>query len=253
MLPGDISIDDIQMSGELTALDLEDLELSMLALSTASDLNNNDFTALDFNSSSDKLSIDNLDEMVLEELSFGNAEVLASAEVATSGEVSDDVFASLDISFDSEHITADDYLGEDFADLDLNFAASEWNTDQHFENIDLNALNDTNLDQLDSLLATADSEDSSVEPSADFDNLDSLLADVAPLISKTIQDDDEFLQIEKMLQHVESKKPEHAVAIQPASRSKKQRTFEQTMRVSVKSLNNLNNLALLRIWIFFFV
>jgi chemotaxis protein histidine kinase CheA/CheY-like chemotaxis protein len=240
MLPGDISINDIQMSGEFTDLDLD---LDILALSTAGDLNNDDFAALDLNSHSDQFSINDLNEMILEELSFNDVEILASTEAANSGEVSDDVFDSLDISFDSEHIANDEYLGEAFADLDLSFASSEWNTDQHLENIDLNTFNSTELNQLDSLLATNDSDVNSGESSADFDNLDSLLADVPPLISKTIQDDDEFLQIEKMLQHVESKKTERTVAIQTTSRSKKQRTFEQTMRVSVKSLNNLNNLA----------
>jgi chemotaxis protein histidine kinase CheA/ActR/RegA family two-component response regulator len=237
MLPGDISIDDIQMSGEFTDLDLE-VELDMLALSTAGDLNNDDFAALDLNFSANQLPTDDLNEMVLEELSFSDVEILASSEAAHSGEVSDDVFDSLDISFDSEQIIADDYLGEAFADLDLSFTSESWNTDQQFANINLNEFNASNLDELDDLLVK------SIDVAADdFDNLDSLLADVPPLISKTIQDDDEFLQIEKMLQHVESKKTDRTAAIQPASRSKKQRTFEQTMRVSVKSLNNLNNLA----------
>jgi chemotaxis protein histidine kinase CheA/ActR/RegA family two-component response regulator len=242
MLPGDISIDDIQMSGEFTDIDLE-VELDMLVLSTAGDLNNDDFTALDLNLSADQLPMDDLNEMVLEELSFNDGEILASSEAANSvDEVSDDVFDSLDISFDSEQTIAEDHLGETFADLDLSFTSESWNTDQQFANINLSEFNADNLDELDDLLVKS-TDVAAAETADDFDNLDSLLADVPPLISKTIQDDDEFLQIEKMLQHVENKKIDRTATIQPASRSKKQRTFEQTMRVSVKSLNNLNNLA----------
>jgi chemotaxis protein histidine kinase CheA/ActR/RegA family two-component response regulator len=242
MLPGDISINDIQMSGEFTDIDLE-VELDMLVLSTAGDLNNDDFTALDLNLSADQLPMDDLNEMVLEELSFNDVEILASSEAANSGdEVSDDVFDSLDISFDSEQTIAEANLDEAFADLDLSFTSESWNTDQQFANINLNEFNADNLDELDDLLVKS-TDVAAAENADDFDNLDSLLADVPPLISKTIQDDDEFLQIEKMLQHVESKKIDRTANIQPASRSKKQRTFEQTMRVSVKSLNNLNNLA----------
>jgi chemotaxis protein histidine kinase CheA len=262
MLPGDISIDDIQMSGELTDLELD---LDLLDLPAASDLEK-DLAALDLHLSADQLASEQLNDLTAVEFSLDdsinieNVEIFDSAaaphpDISADGEISDAVFDSLDISFDSgslAHNTADspDLFNLDdaaFADLDLNFASEQLDldqlsNDQTFSNIALDLDQDivgvAHLNELDSLLSTSDP----VPTPANLDNLDALL-ETNPNISQTIQDDDEFQQIEKMLQHSESKKPERKVANVPASRNKKQRTFEQTMRVSVKSLNNLNNLA----------
>jgi chemotaxis protein histidine kinase CheA/ActR/RegA family two-component response regulator len=97
------------------------------------------------------------------------------------------------------------------------------------------------MDDLDSLFATNN------DVSNNFADLDSLL--VVPLVTPTpgpspaivAADDDEFNQLEKMVQRNDGK-VDRAVTAKKTN-SKRQRTFEQTMRVSVKNLNNLNNLT----------
>jgi chemotaxis protein histidine kinase CheA/ActR/RegA family two-component response regulator len=95
------------------------------------------------------------------------------------------------------------------------------------------------MDDLDSLFATNN------DVSNDFADLDSLLVmpPVTPSPSPAIvaADDDEFNQLEKMVQRNDGK-VDRAVTTKKTN-SKRQRTFEQTMRVSVKNLNNLNNLT----------
>jgi chemotaxis protein histidine kinase CheA/ActR/RegA family two-component response regulator len=94
------------------------------------------------------------------------------------------------------------------------------------------------MDDLDSLFATNN------DVSNDFADLDSLLVmPVTPGPSPAIvtADDDEFNQLEKMVQRNDGK-ADRAVTTKKTN-SKRQRTFEQTMRVSVKNLNNLNNLT----------
>ncbi len=276
MLPGDISIDDIQMSGELI-----DLDLDLLDLPAISDLEN-DLAALDLQFSTDQLTPEQLNDLTAVELNLddsvstkNNAEIFDRSaatppDIDADGEISDAVFDSLDISFDIEpadlNTTASfnevvlentanqsDLASLDlpnlddpaFADLDWSFASErpdQLSTDQAFSNIALDLdpaiFGAANLDELDNLLSNPEP----VAAPPNLDNLDELLEN-KPSINQIIQDDDEFKQIEKMLPHSESKKTESKVANVPASRSKKQRTFEQTMRVSVKSLNNLNNLA----------
>jgi chemotaxis protein histidine kinase CheA/ActR/RegA family two-component response regulator len=98
-----------------------------------------------------------------------------------------------------------------------------------------------NLQDLDSLFTD--------DNSSNFDDLDSLLTAapvveaIAPIVVPVpAKDDDEFNQLEKMLQRNDSTKTDRAIAT-PKARASRQRTFEQTMRVSVKNLNNLNNLT----------
>jgi chemotaxis protein histidine kinase CheA/ActR/RegA family two-component response regulator len=177
MLHGDISIDDIQLSGELT-----DLDLDLLDLSATGNLHDDDFAALDLSFLADHLGNDHVQHAELDALNLDDLEIFPLVPLTTTD------------------LNAVDILG------------------------------DAALDELDGLLESP----STVEPLASFTSLDSILA---------TQDDDEFNQIEKMLQHSDSNKSERVVVSKPSSRSKKQRTFEQTMRVSVKSLNNLNNLA----------
>jgi chemotaxis protein histidine kinase CheA/ActR/RegA family two-component response regulator len=102
----------------------------------------------------------------------------------------------------------------------------------------------SNLSELDSLWGEA------IEPAAveSLESLDALLTapipePVAP-VATTPQDDDEFNQLEKMLQRNDGGNGDRSAAFgAKKSRSSRQRTFEQTMRVSVRNLNNLNNLT----------
>jgi chemotaxis protein histidine kinase CheA/ActR/RegA family two-component response regulator len=93
--------------------------------------------------------------------------------------------------------------------------------------------------------------DSLFAASNNFAGLDSMLESTAvaaitpiqnsPISSpNTAADDDEFNQLEKMLQRNDAAK---SATTGKKSSSRKQRTFEQTMKVSVKNLNNLNNLT----------
>jgi chemotaxis protein histidine kinase CheA/ActR/RegA family two-component response regulator len=211
MLPGDISIDDIQLSGEFADLDLE-----MLDLTAASDLNNDNFASLDLSFLADQSMTSDVSSAELNELNLDDLEIFDPQPLATDDELNSAIFAALDLSFAPASLPAD-----------LQFA-----------DIDLDTFSGSSLDELDALLAAPHP----IEPQISFDSLDKLLV-TAPAVNPTNQDNDEFQQIEKMLQHSDGHKSERPIANKPAARSKKQRTFEQTMRVSVKSLNNLNNLA----------
>jgi chemotaxis protein histidine kinase CheA/CheY-like chemotaxis protein len=241
MLPGDISIDDIQLSGEFA-----DLDLDMLDMSAAGDLNDDDFAALDLSFPSDQLGTSHLHNTELNELNLDNLEfndnnfTALDLSFATPSLTTDDdndeidaaAFALLDISFANEEQNTND----EFAALDFSLAEEPLATDLQFANIDLAS---GGLDELDGLLDTP----STIAPLTGLDNLDAFLETAPVVVSQAAQDNDEFDQIEKMLQHSDGSKSERIVAAKPAARNKKQRTFEQTMRVSVKSLNNLNNLA----------
>jgi chemotaxis protein histidine kinase CheA/ActR/RegA family two-component response regulator len=176
----------------------------------------------------------------------------------------DSDFASMagDIDLDSNFasMAGDINLDNDFANMveasneidfarelgDLEMPASEladldnldFGDEQNFADLPEPAVN---LQDLDSLFAD--------DNSSNFDDLDSLLtaptviAAVAPVVASVpAQDDDEFNQLEKMLQRNDSTKIDRSIAA-PKARVSRQRTFEQTMRVSVKNLNNLNNLT----------
>jgi chemotaxis protein histidine kinase CheA/ActR/RegA family two-component response regulator len=135
----------------------------------------------------------------------------------------------------SELTDLDDLIGQ--SDMDnLDFG-----DEQSFVNLADLPEPAVNLEDLDSLFAD--------DSANNFDDLDSLLtaATVVEAVTPIVvpvpaKDDDEFNQLEKMLQRNDSTKIDRSVAA-PKARASRQRTFEQTMRVSVKNLNNLNNLT----------
>ncbi len=215
MLHGDISIDDIQQSEELT-----DLDLDLLDLSATGDLHDDDFAALDLSFLADQLGDDNFNNTELADLNLDDLEIFAATPLTTT------------------HLNDDAAATWDFNSLEFNSIEAQLSNNEQFADINLDTFGNSALDELDGLLGSP----STIEPLTSFANLDAILA-THTTVDVATQDDDEFNQIEKMLQHSDSNKSERIVVSKPSSRSKKQRTFEQTMRVSVKSLNNLNNLA----------
>jgi chemotaxis protein histidine kinase CheA/ActR/RegA family two-component response regulator len=213
----------------LDLMDLSDLDLAPVN-QPAEDSAVGDNWAIDLDqlsAFSDQLgAMDSLGD--LDFASFPDASVVANATAAESMEL------------DALEMAELDHLMVGGSDLD------DFLADSNAHLPDLAAPAET-MNDLDSLFAASDN----------FADLDSMLAatTVAAIPAAqnsapptTAADDDEFNQLEKMLQRNDSSKAAGAGAgSRPTSTkksgSKRQRTFEQTMKVSVKNLNNLNNLT----------
>ncbi len=211
------------------------------------------------------LNLDMFDSTVVSEASpvdgsFGDldwslldAENLDTDTVAPAANIAD--FSELDFDLDnlSAAVTSDE-TNDDFSELDFNLdnlsaaVTSDELTD--FGNI-LNeqpVSNLTDTGDLDTLLGIAalGVGSAALAGGAAFDDLDALMAAPATPIAPEVDLDDlmseiaapaavEIPPVATPAAVTEEKKPDR--------RAKQSRTFEQTMRVSVRHLNNLNNLV----------
>jgi chemotaxis protein histidine kinase CheA/ActR/RegA family two-component response regulator len=251
-------------------------ELDLLDLSPLGELPalDGELNAMELDAMMDGLEMDGLDLMDISELEnnlpnqpaedSAAGDNWSSAEPLTMGTDLDRLSAfsnhleSLDLSGDLAHLMSDTATSAEF---DLGFelepidesAATPLDPgmppmalDNDLD--DFLAMNDSGVSDLADLPADSmDDLDSLFAASDNFADLDSLLvtppepATPTPPPATVAADDDEFNQLEKMLQRNDSK-TDRALAAKKTN-SKRQRTFEQTMRVSVKNLNNLNNLT----------
>jgi chemotaxis protein histidine kinase CheA/ActR/RegA family two-component response regulator len=196
-------------------------------------------------------------------LSLGDDFVDALGDTAPIDPSLTDDFANLDFDFGGTESISELSIGSEFADLDSNIEPSVDLTDHDdFANLDLNNLgseisNDEFADlgnildvstdanagmgDLDALLLGAAAVGiggmALAAGGSEFDDLDALMG--TPAAANDLNDLDGLLGTPAPV--VTSTVPATAEA-KPDRRSK-QRTFEQTMRVSVRHLDNLNNLV----------
>ena len=142
-------------------------------------------------------------------------------------------------------------VSDDFADLDFNFdGLSAVTSDESidFGNISIQpGSNLTDTADLDALLGVAST---ALTGAGQFDDLDALMAGV-PTTDPAANPDD--ILGETALTETENRSLETLPIVEPPApttaqkapdrRAKQSRTFEQTMRVSVRHLDNLNNLV----------
>ena len=178
--------------------------------------------------------------------------------------------AGLDILDELDDLLADDSaVTETGLDLDLDFDVSDEEADAHLDDAiadefaDLDALldepepataNETSFDELDALLDDSDDPDSAT--SEDFSDLEALLGDDASgnaaesSVSAGGDDLSEFDDLEKLLEDADkslggvptAKGARRVSPSTPSRRTVRRGHSDQTMRVSVKNLDNLNNL-----------
>jgi chemotaxis protein histidine kinase CheA/ActR/RegA family two-component response regulator len=226
--------------------DLADLELEAFNHSepVASISENDNFADLDLaafdtpESGSDPAGNDDFANLNFDELN-------PTEPIATLS-ISDD-FANLDLdAFNSSEPIVDGSTSDDFADLDLSF--NEVSTDlsnDEFANLgsilDANPESNLGMGDLDSLLlgTAAVGIGGAVVAASTFDDLDALMGSPSP--ANDLNDLDGLLGTPTPAVNSPAVKPVDEAA-KPDRRSK-QRTFEQTMRVSVRHLDNLNNLV----------
>ena len=263
---------------EISAIDrdLMDLEFSFISndLNLGStvdrDLMDLDFSSFGTNDLNFGASDGNLAELNLNPLSIGDLEF----DLALDGELgaSDlnpaivselEINAEIDsppnndpIDFNLDIFRIDDLglgasVSDDFADLDFNFdGLSAVTSDESidFGNISIQpGSNLTDTADLDALLGVAST---ALTGAGQFDDLDALMAGV-PTTDPAANPDD--ILGETALTETENRSLETLPIVEPPApttaqkapdrRAKQSRTFEQTMRVSVRHLDNLNNLV----------
>ena len=140
-------------------------------------------------------------------------------------------------------------VSDDFADLDLNFdglSAVTSDESSDFGNISIQpGSNLTDTADLDALLGVA----STATGAGQFDDLDALMAgvpttDLAANLDDILGETTLTATENRSLEALPSFEPPAPTTAQKSPRRAKQsRTFEQTMRVSVRHLDNLNNLV----------
>ncbi|MCY7336991.1 MAG: response regulator [Chamaesiphon sp.] len=241
-----------------------DLDLDFLS-SDRSDLNlfaSDDFGGLDRNFLNeielDSASITSatLPDSVPSNLNMLDVEVdlienrLVETGSPTNNDPSDfnlDIFSIDDLGLESS-------VSDDFADLDFNFdglSAVPSDESIDFGNISIQVgSNLTDAVDLDALLGVASGADAALTGAGlEFDDLDALMTAVPTTELAANLDDilgDSLTEtVNRSLETLPSVNPPAPNTAQkpPDRRAKQSRTFEQTMRVSVRHLNNLNNLV----------
>ena len=166
----------------------------------------------------------------------------------------DPIDFNLDI-FSIDDLGLGSSVSDDFADLDFNFdGLSAVTSDESIDFGNISIEPESNLIDavdLDALLGVASSaDDAALTEAGQFDDLDALMAAVPTtdlaanlddILGETALTETENRSLET-LPSVNPPAPNTAQK-SPARRAKQSRTFEQTMRVSVRHLNNLNNLV----------
>ncbi len=271
------SVDELSIANDFTDLDLAvsetNLDVDLLdRIAPVDELSNNsdnNFAELDLAISETNLDIDLLNQSAaVEESSIANDFAALDLEFQENN-------SDLDLA---DRIASDEEssIANDFAELDLNILdrnSIDFNLDSSAQFEDLSDLNfnfdgistgfiDSELPELDLLLA-----DRSESSSIDLSNLDALLGVTALGVGGTLLSGGEFDDLENLISSPAPittsvanlddldrllTTPAPIVNISPATpepkskssdRRAKQRTFEQTMRVSVRHLDNLNNLV----------
>jgi chemotaxis protein histidine kinase CheA/ActR/RegA family two-component response regulator len=233
-----------------TAADFAELDLDSFSGDVSSspddalanlDLNLQDINGLDLVSNADMFAD-------LDLISPNNADSLANLSIS-------DDFTDLDLDLDAPSAEFGDLskLDFDLGDISTEIASHEL-TDLGDIFGELPASNLAQMDDLDTLLGVDSS--GSVAAGATFDDLDALMIDAAPIATAEPNFDDldalmstgsialvggaAVAAVATVVSRSESNpKPKSA----DRRAAKQSRTFEQTMRVSVRHLDNLNNLV----------
>ena len=257
------NLDEISLNiSDDSALDLdnsEDLELDSLELNnfeglrdldslTAGGLDNDLGGILDLDISDDSaLDLDNSEDLELDSLELNNFEGLRDLDSLTAGGLDNDLDGILDLD-----ISDDSALNLDSSE-DLELDSLELN---NFEGLsDLDSLTaggldtdlggildlETEIESLDSLVLESTSNLETIENSLDADlelsSLDSLLGDEIDPLPEVIPA--AFERPKVSFAPVTVKASSNVADLSPVNKSQ---SFDQTMRVSVKKLDDLNNL-----------
>jgi chemotaxis protein histidine kinase CheA/ActR/RegA family two-component response regulator len=233
---GTASEGELSLGAEFTDLDLDfggtasEAELSLGAEFTDLDL--------DFGGTASEAELSLGAEFTDLDLDFGDT--ASEAELSLGAEFTDLDFAGLSDPESSVALSGSD----DFANLDLNNLSSEISADEF---TDLGSILDASTDanagigDLDALLSGAAAVGiggvALAAGGSEFDDLDALMGTPAP--ANDLNDLDGLLGEPATV----VAPPAPATAEAKPDRRSKQRTFEQTMRVSVRHLDNLNNLV----------
>jgi chemotaxis protein histidine kinase CheA/ActR/RegA family two-component response regulator len=268
--PGDLislSLSDMDLESELEPLANQPADSDFLNLLDSVDqpsipvISNEAVAAMDF----DSFDLDFNNQDTVDESKFGkNVDELASLDLigvdfdSSSADQSpaDNLdLEELDSNLNSLDINSDLEMNSDLGDLDLddfdsNLDGLDINSDLEMNSdlvgMDLDDL-DSNLDGLDDLLGTPATNSltdlDGLLAEENFGDLDAFLtvppADTAAIASAAVT-----LGVGAAIASTPQSTPERKAAAPAAKNARsKQRTFEQTMRVSVKNLNNLNNLT----------
>jgi chemosensory pili system protein ChpA (sensor histidine kinase/response regulator) len=212
-------------------LDLSGLDLDLDAMPTLDD----DPVATDADNDTDE-GLDILDDL--------DGFLTDDAEATATEATSDFDFDWPDLADETAEDPADDAIADDdFSDLDALLDEPESAT-----------TDDTSFDELDALLDDSD-DDARATSGDDFSDLEALLGDddngASPLSGGAADDDlGEFDDLEKLLEDADKslggpptvKGARRVSPTTPSRRTVRRGHSDQTMRVSVKNLDNLNNL-----------
>jgi chemotaxis protein histidine kinase CheA/CheY-like chemotaxis protein len=235
---------DINASVDFAAMDLDSIESNSASTTQADD---DAFAALDLDFASDSnANVDSL-ESDLAALNFDSIDSNSASAVQA-----DEALAALDLDFATDgNLSVDLSQLSNFEDLseldfDLDDRSTEL-TDLALPDLDAVLAVPTNdladADNLDALLGTAAAfgiGGAVVAGAGAFDGLDDLIGTPAPA---ALDDLDLLLAPPTPVVPVTVIPPTTAPDKKTPDRRAKQRTFEQTMKVSVRYLDNLNNLV----------
>ncbi len=260
--PGDFNLDSFNLTESVPDYsdnnNFADLDLDSFntpeAVAESSD--RSDFADLDLDSFNPPEAVaESSDHSDFADLDLG---LLNSAEpVIESPDHSD--FANLDLdSFNTPEAVAESSDCSDFADLDLDLLnTSESDASNDFANLDFNTPSNQELPDLSNILEANPPSNSDLSDldglllgtaavaagGSTFADLDALMGNPAPADEQAIDLNDLDRLLTTPTPVVDSPVVKPAAASGKADRRSKQRTFEQTMRVSVRHLDNLNNLV----------